>query len=226
MVEIEDVFFKINSKEIINGVKFSIGKGIITGVLGKNGAGKTTLFRLIFGFYKPFKGNIHFNNRPLKKEDISFLETEQYFYPYMRGIEYLKLINNNFTQIDQWNEIFNLPLNELVDNYSTGMKKKLAFIGILLQDRPILLLDEPFNGVDLEGNEKMISILNHIKKDKIILISSHVLSLLTSLSDHIFVLEKGQIKDDFHRDQYEILKANLKNDIETNIKKTLDNLNP
>lgn len=225
MLQLHDIFFKFNKKEIIGGVKLLAKKGIIKGLLGHNGAGKTTLFRLIFGFYKPSKGQILVEGHPLQGKMVSFLETEQYFYPYMTGREYLTLIKSSDELIQKWNGVFDLPLDQLVDHYSTGMKKKLAFIGVLLQDRPILLLDEPFNGVDLEGNEKMISVLNYLKAEKIIIISSHALGLLTNISDEIIVLKAGKVTDEITKDQFEDFEQQIKTNIDQKIHTILNHSN-
>src|SRR5690606_16503530 len=123
-----------------------------------------------------------------------FLETEYFFYSYMKGREYLELLSakNDHFDIEKWNGIFELPLHELIDTYSTGMKKKLAFLGVLALDRPVLILDEPFNGVDVESNEKLFQILLRLKNTgKIILLSSHILSSLTGICDKISCLEEG-----------------------------------
>jgi ABC-2 type transport system ATP-binding protein len=217
MLRINDLHFSIGSKSILRGISASFEVGKIYGILGKNGAGKTTLFRSIFGFYKPQKGSIHLQGKALEKNQMSFLETENYLYPYMRGMEYLQLIRNDAELIQKWNTIFKLPLDQLSQEYSTGMKKKLAFMGVLIQDRQILLLDEPFNGVDLESNEKMMTIIQKLKSEKTILVSSHILSTLSDISDHILVLEEGRFVQKIDRPDFEDFEKQLKKDIKRNI---------
>lgn len=217
MLQLHNLHFSIGSNPILQGVEASFAPGKIYGILGKNGAGKTTLFRSIFGFYKLQRGQIRFENKPLEKKQMAFLETENYLYPYMRGEEYLQLIKNDPVLIQRWNKIFDLPLHQLSQEYSTGMKKKLAFMGVLLQDRDILLLDEPFNGVDLESNEKMMSIIQKLKDQKTILVSSHILSTLSEISDHIFVLDKGKFVQKVDRPGFEHFEQDLKKHIQQNI---------
>jgi ABC-2 type transport system ATP-binding protein len=217
MLQINDLHFSIGSQPILQGLSGTFETGKIYGILGKNGAGKTTLFRSIFGFYKPQQGYIHFQGKALEKKQMSFLETENYLYPYMRGMEYLQLIRNDQALIQKWNNIFNLPLDQLSQEYSTGMKKKLAFMGLLIQDRDIILLDEPFNGVDLESNEKMMTIVQKLKEDKNILVSSHILSTLSDISDQIWVLDEGRFVQKIDRPDFKAFEEQLKKEIKRNI---------
>lgn len=217
MLQVHNLYFQIGTTPILNGIEASFDSGKVYGILGKNGAGKTTFFRSLFGFYKPQQGHVSYQEAPLDKSMISFLETENYLYPYMRGMEYLQLIRNDKALIQKWNTIFDLPLHQLTQEYSTGMKKKLSLMGVLLQDRPIMLLDEPFNGVDLESNEKIISIINNLKGQKTILVSSHILSTLSEISDHIFVMDAGQFIQKIDRPDFQDFELKMKKDIQHNI---------
>ena len=217
MLQIHNLHLAIGNKSILKGVEASFEKGKVYGILGKNGAGKTTFFRTLFGFYHAQQGNISYQDGHLEKNKMSFLETENYLYPYMRGIEYLLLIKKDEQQIEKWNRIFDLPLQQLTQEYSTGMKKKLAFMGVLIQDREIMLLDEPFNGVDLESNEKIISIINQLKGYKTLLVSSHILSTLSEISDHIFVMDEGQFVERIDEANFPGFEMQLKKDIQNTI---------
>ena len=103
-----------------------------------------------------------------------------------------------------------LPLDELIETYSTGMRKKLALLGILKQEKSIFLLDEPFNGLDLETNKILELIILKLKeKGKTIFLSSHIMDPLLSLCDQIHFLEHGQFiktfaKSDFNRIEEEL----------------------
>ena len=123
-------------------------------------------------------GSISYDSLPITKNKIAYLESSNYFYPYITGKEYLRMFQtqNLSFNIDKWNELFELPLNKLVEDYSSGMKKKLALMGILSLNREILVLDEPFNGVDLETVHKIKSLLIKLKEsNKTIIITSHIL---------------------------------------------------
>ena len=145
---------------------------------------------------------------------MSYLVTENYFYPNITGYEYLSLFQNKNFEIDNWNKLFDLPLEKIIDTYSTGMKKKLAFLSILKQDKPLMILDEPFNGLDIETCRIIRSILLRLKeKGKTIIITSHIIETLTNLCDFIHYLEDGKIKQSedkegfikFEKELYELL---------------------
>ncbi|MEL6987293.1 MAG: ATP-binding cassette domain-containing protein [Bacteroidota bacterium] len=191
---------------VLDGLNLNIALNSIHGILGPNGAGKTTFFKLLSGVMNPIAGSITYHDRPIEKENIAFLETSNYFYPFMKGKEYLQLLNKQNKDLSQWNELFELPLEDLIENYSTGMKKKLAFLGVLLLDKPILILDEPFNGVDIESNEKLFHIIQSLAQHgKTIIISSHILSSLTGICHQISRLEEGKVERTYELDTFEEL---------------------
>lgn len=218
MLKLENISFSFREKLIFEDLKLSFVKGQVHGIVGKNGIGKTTLFRNMAGIYQSQSGNLIFNNRPLKKDDISFLPTSPYFYPYINGQEYIELVNGSISlKISQYADLLDLPLNQLIDTYSTGMKKKVAFLGAISQDRPVLILDEPFNGVDLESNEILKSIILKEKRGRVLLISSHILSSLTNISDSIYFIQKGFLVDIYAKQEFAKLEAIIQNDIEEKI---------
>lgn len=222
MLKIDGLNFSFSQKQILKHVDLTVEKGSIHGILGLNGAGKTTLFRNLFGSYKPNSGSILWEGKVLKKAQVSFLETEQYFYSYITGLEYLQLSTEMKVPvklIDDWNELFELPLNDLTDTYSTGMKKKLALLAALLQDRPLLILDEPFNGVDMEASERFFIILRKlIQNGKTVLLSSHILSSLLDLCDRITILKHGAIENTFEKNAF----GNLENEIKVRIHRQME----
>jgi ABC-2 type transport system ATP-binding protein len=222
-----DLSVSFGNHKVIDKLNLECLKGKLHGILGMNGAGKTTLFRTIYGFKKKDGGECIFENKPVNSRKIGFLETENYFYSYMKGKEYLSLLSGTDTKfnIEKWNQIFELPLNDLIDTYSTGMKKKLAFLGVMALDRPILILDEPFNGVDVESNEKIFQILQRLKNHgKVILLSSHILSSLTNICDKISFLKEGVIAKTYDRNEFPLLESELREMVEQNINQTLNDL--
>ncbi len=227
MLKINNLSVSFGDHKVLNGLNLECNKGELHGVLGMNGAGKTTLFRTIYGFKKKDSGDCIFENGPVKSQKIGFLETENYYYSYMKGQEYLDLLSgtDNHFDVEKWNQFFNLPLDDLIDTYSTGMKKKLAFLGTMALDRSILIFDEPFNGVDVESNEKIFQILDRLKKHgKIILLSSHILSSLTNICDKISYLKGGVIAKTYGRDEFSMLESELREMVQQNINQTLNDL--
>jgi len=132
--------------------------------------------------------------KSILKGDVAYLQTDNFFYPFMKGEEYLKLVSPE-ADFQYWNDIFELPLKDFAQDYSTGMKKKLAFMGLILKDRKVYILDEPFNGVDIKSNQILIKIIELLsKKGKYILVSSHILSSLIQMSDQIHHLQDGKFE--------------------------------
>lgn len=203
------VSYKKGNK-IIDALDLTLEENSINGIVGLNGAGKTTFLNSIYGLKKSDSGNVNLNNRRLSKKDIAYLVTENFFYSNITGREYLSLFKNDSFDIEKWNQLFKLPIDEIVDGYSTGQKKKLALIGVLKQDKPILILDEPFNGLDIESCRAIHTLLLHLKKKgKTIIITSHILETLTNLCDYIHYLEEGKIKYSKPKSDFEAFEKEL-----------------
>lgn len=213
MLKIESLSHRFGSKVIFENVNLEFTPGKIYGVVGANGVGKTTLFRVMAHQYKSQEGKLIWQDNTLLRKDISFLPTDPYFYPYMNGREYLSIVLTETDQLTKaigMSKSLNLNLDQIVDTYSTGMKKKLAFIAIYIQNRPISIYDEPFNGVDLESNELLCSYLNKQREDKITLLSSHILSMLDEVCDEILHIEEGYKITRYLPAQYHDLKMHIK----------------
>ena len=130
MIKLKNLSKKYNKDLILNQLNEQFQLGMTYGIVGLNGAGKTTFFNLLSKVLKPTNGEIFLNDRPLSLKDISYLETDNFFYSSITGNEYLKIFKQ--TNIDfgleSIQQFFNLPLDDLIETYSTGMKKKLALL--------------------------------------------------------------------------------------------------
>jgi ABC-2 type transport system ATP-binding protein len=216
MLKINDLHFSFGSKVIFSGLNLNFNTDEVSGIVGKNGVGKTTLFRIMSGIYKLQKGKIILNEVALHPSDISFMSTEPYFYPYMKGEEYLNIVANSAQEKKisfDYALSLELPLDDLVDNYSTGMRKKLAFSALYALSRPVIILDEPYNGVDLESNEMIKHIIKTHHQDKIVILSSHILSTLTDISQQITHITEGGKVSLFNQDQFDDLENRLMQDV-------------
>jgi ABC-2 type transport system ATP-binding protein len=217
MLSIKDVSFSFGNKSVLNHVSMYFSVGSVTGILGRNGTGKTTLFRVLTNIYKRQSGVFNLNGNSLKSEDIAFMPTDPFFYPYMKGREYLEIVANNEDELRNAKKVahlLELPLDLLVDNYSTGMRKKLAFAAIFSLYKPIVILDEPYNGVDLESNEIIQSIIKRNHQNKIVIVSSHILSTITSTCDQVYLMSPGKPIQKFESYQFNELDALMKMSIE------------
>jgi ABC-2 type transport system ATP-binding protein len=193
---------------VIESLNLTMNDNTINGIVGLNGAGKTTLFNAIFGLIKREKGEVLLDGQALTKKEVAYLPTENFFYSCLTGKEYLNLFDNS--DIDKWNKLFKLPLSMIIDDYSTGMKKKLALLGVLRQNKQILMLDEPFNGLDIESCHILKLILLRLKEaGKTIIVSSHIMESLTNVCDCIHYLESGEVKFSRNKEQFNELENDM-----------------
>ena len=228
MIKTESLSVSFSGKKVLNTITNHFLPGQIHGIVGLNGAGKTTFFNTLATTLKPESGTIYFNENKISHKYIAYLETVNFFYSRITGKEYLNIFKqtNADFNLDALQGLLKLPLNELIENYSTGMKKKLALLGILKQDKDIFLLDEPFNGLDLETNKILELIITALKeKGKTILLSSHIIDPLLTVCDIIHVLENGQFskvyqKNEFHKIEDELFK-NIKEEAKSIINKSI-----
>lgn len=203
------------TKRVIDSLDLVISENTINGVVGLNGSGKTTLLNAIYGLKSVESGTIKWQGEKITKKVISYLVTEPFFYSNITGNEYLSLFKNSSFDTNKWNELFHLPLNQIIDEYSTGMKKKLAILSVLKQDKPIVILDEPFNGLDIETCRIIRTILLGLKeKGKTIIITSHIIETLTNLCDYIHFLEGGKILFSKEKNEFEEFEKELFQNLE------------
>ncbi|MDR0844945.1 MAG: ABC transporter ATP-binding protein [Tannerella sp.] len=199
----------VNALENIN-ARFEAGR--VYGIVGENGAGKTTLFRCMAGL-EVYEGQIVSDRQPLKNQ-LGYLPSEPYFLSKITGREYLQLLVNArgrmLENVDGRN-IFDLPLDRYASTLSTGMKKKLAILAILMQENDCFILDEPFNGVDIQSNLILVEIIHRLRElNKTVLISSHIFSTLSDTCDEIILLKKGKIIRSVEKEDFRMLEADMK----------------
>jgi ABC-2 type transport system ATP-binding protein len=212
MIKIENLSKFYGSHQVLKDVNLSFVGGKVYGIVGENGSGKTTLFRCIAALEK-YHGNITSPVDKLKNH-LGFLMTEPFFFSKITGREYLQLLANarniKLSDVDERN-IFELPLHQYTSTYSTGMKKKLALMAILLQPNDCYILDEPFNGVDIQSNIIITQIIHKLRElGKTVVISSHIFSTLRDTCDEIHLLYQGEIIKTAGRDNFDQLEARMK----------------
>jgi ABC-2 type transport system ATP-binding protein len=223
MIKILNLKKKFGENQVLNGVTATLVEGNVYGIVGENGSGKTTLFRCLAGL-ENYKGEIEYDGGMLKNE-LGLLLTEPFFMTKITGLEYLKFMCQA-RSIDSGNllerNVFDLPLNRYAETYSTGMKKKLALTAILLQENKVFILDEPFNGVDIQSNILISEIILKLKAlNKTIILSSHIFSTLSDTCDQIFLLKKGEFSNPILKHEYAELEKSMK---EETVLKRLDKL--
>ena len=208
IIEVKNVTKKFDNKIIVDSLTLNVKQGETIGIVGRNGSGKTVLLKMICGLYIPTSGDITINSNKSNAEklgvliDSNFLSDETGFYN-------LKLLSQLGVKIkeDKIYEMLNLvgldPYNKTkYKNYSTGMKQKLKLANALMYDSEILILDEPFNGLDKDSvNHFRNIILQYKKQKKTILLTSHNYEDIKLLCDKIYEMDKGILKevDDYEK---------------------------
>ncbi len=194
-------------KAAIEDISLEIGKGRILGLLGPNGAGKTTLIKTIMGLINAKKGNIRlFGKRvsPSIKKRVGYMPEIANFYWFFTPKETLNMMGSLSgvchkslaARIKKVLEMTGLSgeENQLIKNFSKGMAERLNIAQAILHDPELLILDEPFSGLDPLGRIHMRNILAGLKKEgKTILLSSHALSEAELISDDICVMKNGSL---------------------------------
>jgi ABC-2 type transport system ATP-binding protein len=212
MIKINGLSKSYGENQVLNNLSLQFSARKAYGIVGENGAGKTTLFRCIAGL-ESYSGTITAHLTPLKNH-LGFLMTDPFFFSKITGKEYIRLLCNargkTDLEIDSKN-IFDLPLHQYAATYSTGMKKKLAITAILLQENSYFILDEPFNGLDIQSNIILTEIILKLKElDKIVLISSHIFSTLSDTCDEIHLLRKGLPIQSVPKSEFKNLEQEMK----------------
>ncbi len=202
---IKDLKKKFNKKEVLKGLNFEFEKGKIYGLLGRNGAGKTTFFNCINEDIEVDSGEFYIEDekgkRKLEAEDVGYVLSVPTVPEFLTGREFLKFfidINKekikNLKTIDEYFEFMKIEKEDrdrLLKDYSHGMKNKMQMLVNIIANPNILLLDEPLTSFDVVVAEEMKQMLKNIKKDHIIIFSTHIMELALDLCDEIVILNNG-----------------------------------
>lgn len=225
MISIHQLNVSIDGHQILHDISINFEAGQVHGIIGLNGAGKTTLLNTLFGTITHQSGEMQWKGNKLSRNHIGFLETNPYYYSNITGREYINLFAHNNQQINlaELGELFKLPLDELISHYSTGMKRKLSLIALLCLNKDILILDEPFNGLDLESSRLLeLTIQNLIKKNKTILITSHILENMFNLCDSMHLIQNGTFERSYRKNTYDQISNDLFKHLDKDAKHIID----
>ena len=206
----ENLTKKIKNKVIVENVSFSINKGDIVGFLGPNGAGKTTIIKLILGLIKITEGKVFINGFDIEKDFVKAIEKvgaiveNPDLYMYLSGYDNLKITANNYKNIskERINEVIKIVglekrIKDKVSTYSLGMRQRLGIAEAIINSPELLILDEPTNGLDVEGIIEIRNLIKDLSNHGIaILISSHNLSEIDNLCNRIIAIKNGKIVED------------------------------
>jgi ABC-2 type transport system ATP-binding protein len=241
LLEIRHLEKRFGSFKAVNDISLHVNKGDIYGFLGPNGAGKSTTLRMVLGLIKPNKGEILISNKSIEGNDRKFLNNigalieKPDFYKNLSALDNLKILfkmsqlkNKNrisevLNEVNLWDK-----RNQKVGGYSQGMKQRLGIAQTLLHQPSLIILDEPSNGLDPQGQAAMRNLILRINKDMgiTIIISSHILSEIEKIANRMVVINKGQkilegnVKELMAK---ELLKVNFKTDSVENLSNLLSN---
>ncbi len=205
-IELKNVTKEFDKVEIIKNISLEFETGKIYGLYGRNGSGKSVLMKLICGFLIPTKGKILINGKDFNAkneypDNLRAVIEKPSFFPELTGFENLKLLAKIQNKISDEEIIKALDLVNLIDEkdkkyskYSLGMKQKLAIAQAIMEDPSILILDEPFNGIEEKSVEKITKFLKEeAKNGKTIIFSTHIKEDLENLADIIYKIDNGTI---------------------------------
>jgi ABC-2 type transport system ATP-binding protein len=223
MISVKNLFKSFGDHTAVNDLSFDIKPGDVVGFLGPNGAGKSTTMKMLTGFLAPTSGDIVISDLNLAqsaikiKQKIGYLPEGAPAYGHMtplqflnfiaqirgyKGAEKTKRINHVVNQVEL-HEVLDKP----IDNLSKGFKRRVGLAQALIHDPEILILDEPTDGLDPNQKHQVRELIKNLSKDKIVIISTHILEEVTAVCNRVMIISKGQLLFD---DIPEVLKRRSK----------------
>ena len=210
MIEIKNLTKKYGDKKAVDSISFNVEDGDIFAFIGHNGAGKTTLIKSIVGIHDFDEGDIIIDGMSIKENPVeckklmAFVPDNPETYEHMKAIDYINFICDMYEvdtetrkkNIQKYAKLFEMEdkLNDTIDSYSHGMKQKIVLISALAHDPKILIMDEPFVGLDPKAVFDIKEILNEmVKENKIIFYSTHILDVAEKICSRVAIIKNGKL---------------------------------
>lgn len=210
MLRIENLTKTFGSKKAVDDLSLHIERGQIYGFIGHNGAGKTTTLKSIVGIMEFDQGDIYIDGKSIKKDSLAckaimaYIPDNPDLYEYLTGIKYLNFISDVYgisqedrkMKIKKYGDMFELSdsLGEPISAYSHGMKQKLAIISALIHDPKLIIMDEPFVGLDPKASHLLKGLMKEIcDQGGAIFFSTHVLEVAEKLCNKIAIIKAGKL---------------------------------
>ena len=244
MLKVEQVSKKYGNKTVLNKISFNLKKGDCFGLLGSNGAGKSTTIRIILGILNKSDGKVTYNEQEVSRKSVNFgyLPEERGLYPKTKVIDqllYFAALKNMpkdkaLKEINELAKILKIEeyLNMEAEKLSKGNQQKVQILIAFQNDPELIILDEPFSGLDPVNSLLVADLIKKKKKDKIIVLSSHQMSIVEEFCTDILILDRGitklqgnliNIKNEYSDSKLEVVTIK---DIDEKIKKAkLDIIN-
>ena len=213
MLELRNVSKRFSGIVAVDSVSFSARPGEVTGYLGPNGSGKSTTMKMITGLIEMSSGAILFDGQPIQRDLIAYkrrmgyVPEEPHLYGHLSGLEYLVMVGQlrnlpdkrTADRIDALLRLLSLhgDRHAPISAYSKGMRQKVLLSAALLHNPDLLLLDEPFSGLDVPTGLVLRSLIQELaRRGKVILFSSHELETVERVCSHVVILHRGKIVAD------------------------------
>ena len=210
MIEIKNVTKKYGNKKAVDNVSFDVNDGDIFAFIGHNGAGKTTLIKSIVGIHDFDDGDILIDGMSIKdnpvecKKLMAFVPDNPETYEHMKAIDYINFICDMYDvdtetrekNIKKYAKLFDMEdkLGDTIDSYSHGMKQKVVLISALAHNPKILIMDEPFVGLDPKAVFDIKEVLNEmVEEGKIVFYSTHILDVAEKLCTRVAIIKNGKV---------------------------------
>ena len=211
MIEIKNISKSYDGvKKVLDDVSFTVNDGEIFAFIGHNGAGKTTTIKCLVGILDFDDGDILINNKSIKKEaiecklDMAYVPDNPDLYENMKAIDFINFICYMYgtpvdirrRNIDKYATMFEIKdkLNNDISSFSHGMKQKVALMAALVHEPKVLVMDEPFVGLDPKAVYDMKEIMREmVKEKKTIFFSTHILDVAEKLCDRVAIIKNGKI---------------------------------
>ena len=232
-LKLNNITKNFDNKKILDSVDFTFEKGKIYGLLGRNGAGKTTLFNCISEELPLDSGSVSLiNDEGLEKNidssNIGYVYSDPILPDFLTGYEFIKFYIDihkdkikNLLTVEEYLEFIKIEEDDrhkLIKSYSFGMKNKIQMLCYLITKPDIILLDEPLTSFDVVVALEIKNLLKEIKKDHILIFSTHILQLAVDLCDELVILKDGKLSlidnnilksDNFENENMDILKEDI-----------------
>jgi len=213
MLEVRNVYKLYSSIPAVEAVSFTARAGEITGYLGANGSGKSTTMKMITGLIEPTSGQIFFDGHRIAddlmtfRQRMGYVPEEPHLYTHLSGMEYLVMVSqlrnmdrkSALERIHGLLRLFGLhgDRDVSISSYSKGMRQKILLSAALMHNPDLILLDEPFSGLDVGSSLILRSLIEELAaRGKVVLFSSHELETVERICSHIVILHRGKIVAD------------------------------
>lgn len=224
MLELRNVSKRFPGILAVDNVSFQAHAGEITGYLGPNGSGKSTTMKMITGLIETTSGNIFFDGQPIRrdllgfKQRMGYVPEEPHLYSHLSGLEYLIMVGQlrglparpTADRIDALLRLLTLHSNRHapISSYSKGMQQKVLLSAALLHNPDLILLDEPFSGLDVSTSLVLREVIQELAaRGKVVLFSSHELETVERVCSHVVILHRGKVVADDSIDRLRTLMA-------------------